>query len=150
MAVRRNEARAGGLAWSWRGALAAALLAGAAMDCLADAARAPVEQNPRRGDPAAIAAGQAAFNANCARCHGVDAAAFPAGGPDLRRLDAYCRKLDPGPLRETCRRDNDAYFLESVLLGKKRVGIEHMPAWDGVLPRDEIWAIRSWLETRGR
>ncbi|WP_085316205.1 c-type cytochrome [Derxia lacustris] len=122
-------------------------LAGGALPALA---RDDIPGNPLRGQPAAIEAGQALFNANCARCHGADAVAFPAGGPDLRRLDAYCRRIEPGPLRELCRRDNDAYFLGSVLRGKTRVGVEHMPAWDGVLARDEIWSIRSWLETRMR
>jgi len=107
-----------------------------------------IPSNPLRGQPAVIEAGRALFNANCARCHGTDAAAFPAGGPDLRRLDAYCRRVEPGSLRDLCRRDNDAYFLGSVLHGKTRVGVEHMPAWEGVLQRDEIWSIRSWLETR--
>ena len=32
-------------------------------------------------------------------------------------------------------------------MGKVKVGVRHMPAWDGVLKPELVWAIRSFLES---
>ena len=111
-----------------------------------------VETNPYRDKADIIAPGRAIFNQNCARCHGVDAVASGTGAlpaPDLRRLGTYCRRLTDEKWRSRCRDDTDAYFLKSALKGKTIVGIEHMPAWEGVLSRESLWAIRTYLESRG-
>jgi cytochrome c-550 PedF len=91
------------------------------------------KSNPYRGDKEAIRIGTSAYNQNCARCHGLDAI---SGGiaPDLRKLD-----LDP---------ETDQYFLESVLRGKVRNGNVYMPPFEGILPQEAIWALRSFLDTR--
>lgn len=104
--------------------------------------------NPVRGKPEAIAAGQASFEAHCARCHGEQATEPSAEAPDLRRLDAFCRRLKDAALKAHCLSDVDSYYLMSVHAGKVRAGIRYMPAWQGVLTDDEIWAIRSFIESR--
>jgi hypothetical protein len=37
-----------------------------------------------------------------------------------------------------------------VLKGKVLLGVEHMPPWEGILPQEAVWALRSYVETRGR
>ncbi len=108
-----------------------------------------LKTNPYRGKQRAIEVGQSAFNQSCARCHGHDA--NTAGGvpaPDLRRLDGYCRRIADPTLQAACLTDNDQYFKKSVLHGKTVVGIVHMPAWEGVLIQDDIWAIQAFIESR--
>ncbi|ARN21096.1 c-type cytochrome [Piscinibacter gummiphilus] len=104
--------------------------------------------NPLRGDPAAIEPGRAAYAAHCAACHGDQAVSPMAEAPDLRRLDGFCRRLADAALKSHCLRDVDTYYLRSVLDGKVRAGVVHMPPWRGVLRDDEIWAIRTFVETR--
>lgn len=106
--------------------------------------------NPYRGRADAIEAGALAYGRHCAACHGEGATAFSPEGPDLRRLDSFCRRLADAPLREHCLSDVDAYFMHSVREGKWRAGLIHMPAWKGVLPPETIWAIRTFIETRPR
>ena len=91
------------------------------------------DENPYRGDKEAIRIGTSAYNQNCARCHGLEAI---SGGiaPDLRKLD-----ID---------KETDQYFMQSVLRGKVRNGAVYMPPFEGILPQEAIWAIRSYLDTR--
>lgn len=109
--------------------------------------------NPYRGDAEVARAGGVAFNHNCARCHGVDAVASGLGGmpaPDLRRLSRFCRRIQDDALRSACMNDDDDYFRATVLKGKTVVGIEHMPAWQGKLSQETIWAIKSYVDARGQ
>jgi len=91
------------------------------------------EENPYRGDGAAVLVGSSAYNQNCARCHGLEGV---TGGiaPDLRKLE-----ID---------RDTDIYYLNSVLRGKVRNGAVYMPPYEGILNQEAIWAIKAYLETR--
>ena len=108
------------------------------------------ETNPYRGLPAAIAVGQSAFNQACARCHGHDADGSRAPAPDLRRVGGFCQRVTDAALRRRCDSDADYFFLKSVLKGKNKFGIEHMPAWEGVLEPAVIWSIRSYIERAPR
>lgn len=94
---------------------------------------AKMDENPYRKDKEAIRIGTSAYNQNCARCHGLEVI---SGGiaPDLRNLD-----ID---------KDTDQYFLASVLRGKVRNGNVYMPPFEGILPQEAIWAIRSYIDTR--
>lgn len=104
-------------------------------------------ENPYRGDARAAAAGKSIFAQACQRCHGVEAGGRgPA--PDLRLLGKYCRRVADQELRSTCLRDADDYFRRSVLFGKVRLGIVHMPAWKDVLSQEMVWAVRSYIESR--
>ena len=89
------------------------------------------DENPYRdleGDEydLAVRIGQRGYQANCAACHGLGGV---SGGiaPDLRMLE-------PG--------FDDAYYVEKV-----RKGARGMPAFDGVLDQEALWAIKTWLET---
>lgn len=106
------------------------------------------EANPARGDPAAIALGATLYQANCARCHGEQATLPSAEAPDLRRLNSFCQALKDPALQARCLQDVDGYFMMSVNTGKVRAGIIYMPPWRDVLTAQEIWAVRSFIESR--
>ena len=103
---------------------------------------------PARGEPAAIALGATIYQASCARCHGEQATQPSAEAPDLRRLNSFCRPLKDPALQARCLQDVDAYFMMSVNTGKVRAGIIYMPPWRDVLTAQEIWAVRSFIESR--
>ncbi len=104
--------------------------------------------NGYRGNAQVIPAGQSAYQTYCAACHGDDATHPMAEAPDLRRLNGFCKRLKDAALAERCLKDVDSYFLFSVREGKVRAGVVHMPPWKEVLTPQEIWAIRSFTETR--
>lgn len=104
--------------------------------------------NPYRGQTSVHEAGRQAYNQHCAECHGNDARQSVAEAPDLRRLDSFCRRLQDQALKADCTADVDRYYLRSVHEGKVRAGVVHMPAWKGVLTPQEIWSIRTYVETR--
>lgn len=106
--------------------------------------------NPLRGHPEAVAVGRTAFNQSCAVCHGQDADGSRAPAPDLRRIGRACLRVSDPALRQRCDSDADYFFLKSVLKGKNKFGIEHMPAWEGVLEPAVIWSIRSYIERAPR
>lgn len=108
------------------------------------------EVNPYRGLPAAITVGQSAFHQACARCHGQGADGSRAPAPDLRRVGGFCQRVRDPALHQRCDADADQFFLKSVLKGKNKFGIEHMPAWEGVLEPSVVWSIRSYIERAGR
>lgn len=103
--------------------------------------------NPYRANSGAVEVGRAAFNQSCACCHGADADGSRAAAPDLRRVGRSCGRVHDAALKQRCTEDADYYFVKSVLKGKFKVGIEHMPAWEGVLTPTLVWAIRSFVET---
>jgi len=105
-------------------------------------------ENPYRGNPAALAIGQQAYNQACARCHGADASTNAAPAPDLRQLNRFCKRIDDAELKAACQRDNDAYFAKTVRNGKVIVGVTHMPPWQGVLKQELAWAIQVFFESR--
>lgn len=106
-------------------------------------------ENPYRGNARAITAGQALFAAHCVRCHGENASGLgPA--PDLRVIGSYCLRITDEELRRRCMQDADDYFRRSVLFGKVRFGIVHMPPWKDVLSQEAIWALRSYAGSRGK
>lgn len=91
------------------------------------------EQNPYRGNPVALKIGSSGFNQNCARCHGLQAV---SGGlaPDLRYLD----KADAG----------DQWFINRIRHGYTQNGMTKMPAFEGILSQEAMWAIRTYLDSR--
>ena len=81
----------------------------------------------------AIEIGSAAYNSNCARCHGLE---VMSGGiaPDLRLLE-------DGEF-------GDEWFIERVRKGYSQNGAYKMPPFDAILNQEAMWAIRSYTETR--
>lgn len=104
--------------------------------------------NGYRGNAQVIAAGQAVYQAHCASCHGDNSTQPLAEAPDLRRLNSFCKRLKDPALAERCLKDVDSYYLHSVREGKVRAGVVHMPPWKDVLTPEQIWAVRSFTETR--
>ena len=90
-------------------------------------------ENPYSGNPRAIEIGGVGYSQNCARCHGIDA---KSGGlaPDLR-------DLEPGA-------EGDEWYIELTRNGYVQNGVEKMPAFNGILSQEAMWAIRAWLETK--
>lgn len=134
----------------WAPASAASMVARApdvdssALPALADP---DSDHNPYRGNARAIAIGREAFNQSCAGCHGVDANASRSPAPDLRRIGRGCARVADPALQRRCHSDADYYFRSTVEKGKIKLGVQHMPAWKGVLSTELIWAIRSYIET---
>ncbi len=106
------------------------------------------EENPFRTGPHAAEAqsvGRSGYNANCARCHGLEAI---SGGiaPDLRKLNADC-----GPVAkrdQACMVDMDQYFSATVRKGRTRDGRVYMPAFENTMGQEAVWAIRSYIDAR--
>lgn len=90
------------------------------------------EANPYSGNKLAIEIGSSGYNQNCARCHGLQVI---SGGlaPDLRYLEK-------GPI-------GDEWYLERVRNGATINGITKMPAFEGVLSQEALWAIRAYIES---
>ncbi|MGL4397823.1 MAG: cytochrome c-550 PedF, partial [Hyphomicrobium sp.] len=90
-------------------------------------------ENPYRANPKAIEIGASGYNQNCARCHGLQVI---SGGlaPDLR----YLEKGKVG----------DEWFLERIRHGaKKPDGATMMPAFEGLINQEAMWAIRAYIES---
>lgn len=92
-----------------------------------------LEVNPYRDNEVAIKIGEHGYTQNCARCHGIDAV---SGGiaPDLRLMD-------PGA-------DGDEWYILRTRDGYTQNGAVKMPAYNGILNQEAMWAIKSWLDTR--
>lgn len=92
------------------------------------------ETNPYVEDEAvrktAESVGSSAYNQNCARCHGLEVI---SGGiaPDLRFLPTDA--------------EGDEWFKMRVQNGSVRNGVTYMPVFDGVLPQEALWAIRTYI-----
>ncbi|WP_341646591.1 c-type cytochrome [Thauera sp. SDU_THAU2] len=108
------------------------------------------DSNPLRGNAAAIELGRSAFNQACARCHGVDADGSRSPAPDLRRIGGLCNRAKDPALKQRCIEDSDYFFRYSVLNGKIKLGVEHMPPWEGIIDAPVLWSIRSFVESMRR
>lgn len=105
------------------------------------------QDNPYRGNAAAIKIGSSAFNQNCARCHGLEAI---SGGiaPDLRKLDNDCATQKAAKAQAMCLREMDEFFVGKFRRGVTRNGAVYMPPFEGVLNQEAAWSIKSYLESR--
>src|SRR5688572_9540304 len=74
------------------------------------------EENPFRGQEAAIKVGSSAYNQNCARCHGLEVI---SGGiaPDLRKLDNDCAAMKDKAKRSACVKEIDDFYVSTVRRG---------------------------------
>lgn len=91
------------------------------------------ETNPYRGNKKALEIGSSGYNQNCARCHGLQVI---SGGlaPDLR----YLEKGDEG----------DEWFIQRIRHGATINGATRMPAFEGTLSQEAMWAIRTYVESQ--
>jgi len=96
-----------------------------------------VTENPYRADKdeyaKAVEIGDKGYESNCAACHGLKAV---SGGmaPDLRELDAG--------------KAGDEWYIGLARRGVVRNGAIKMPAYEGTVSQEAMWAIRSYIETR--
>ena len=99
-----------------------------------------LEENPYRGDARAIEVGASAYNQNCARCHGLEVI---SGGmtPDLRGLNDEFEWADTA--------ESDAWFIQRVRHGAVIQGRVYMPPFEETMQQEAMWAIRSYIDTRG-
>jgi cytochrome c-550 PedF len=90
-------------------------------------------ENPYRGNETAMKIGSSAYNQNCARCHGLEVI---SGGlaPDLR----YLEKGKVG----------DDWFMERIRKGATINGVTKMPAFEGIMSQEAMWAIRTYIESK--
>ncbi len=81
----------------------------------------------------AIEIGSRGYNANCARCHGIEVV---SGGmaPDIRFLEPNT--------------DGDTWFLQRIRKGAVVDDRQKMPPFEGLLSQEAMWAIRTYIETR--
>ena len=81
----------------------------------------------------AIEIGCGAYNSNCARCHGLGVV---SGGiaPDLR----YLEKDDEG----------DEWYIGRIRKGYHQNGVTKMPGFEGLMPQEAMWAIRTYINIR--
>lgn len=91
------------------------------------------DKNPYLGNKLAIQIGSSGYNQNCARCHGLEVV---SGGlaPDLRFLEKG--------------REGDDVFVERMKHGAVINGATKMPAFEGVLSQEAMWAIRAYIESK--
>jgi mono/diheme cytochrome c family protein len=108
------------------------------------------DANPYRDNEGIAATGRALYNEACSKCHGPDMNARGHPAPPLRRLLRYCRKVADEALKQRCMADVDHYFATTVQKGKYILGVEHMPAWEGILTQEGIWAIKTYVDSRSR
>lgn len=98
------------------------------------------ETNPFTGNETAIKIGDSAYNQNCARCHGLEVI---SGGitPDLRKLNDENEFFS--------QEEADQWFLTRIRNGAVIDGRVYMPPFEGILSQEAMWAIKSYIETRG-
>lgn len=89
----------------------------------------------------AIRVGSRGYNANCARCHGLEVL---SGGiaPDLRHLTRDCGG------DEECLADMEGYYITTVRKGRVRDGRVYMPPFEGIMSQEAMWAIHAYIESR--
>lgn len=96
----------------------------------------PVPVNPVPNTVTSVDAGATLYQADCARCHGVDAL---GGG-----VDAGTTQVTPPSLRSghlNLHSDGDIYtWISDGLPGG-------MPAWSGVIPETERWNLVNYLRS---
>ncbi len=89
----------------------------------------------------AVRVGSRGYNANCARCHGLEVL---SGGiaPDLRAMTRDCGG------DADCIKDMEGYYLDTIRKGRVRDGRVYMPPFEGILSQEAMWAIWTYVESR--
>ncbi len=98
-----------------------------------DALKDWLTEAPYTGNATAIKIGSSGYNQNCARCHGLDVI---SGGlaPDLRFLEKG--------------KTGDEWFIQRIRHGATINGVTKMPAFEGILSQEAMWAIRAFIEAK--
>ena len=96
-------------------------------------------RDPSGDTPAKFQRGRAVFDRECAACHGWSG---QGTGPDAFALVPTPADLEW--LAQTLKGRAEPYIYWSIAEGGRAFGSE-MPAYQGRLSRDEIWAVTAWL-----
>jgi cytochrome c-550 PedF len=90
------------------------------------------DYNPYQPDEEMLRVGAKAYLYNCSGCHGLNAV---SGGvaPDLRLLSDS--------------EADDEWFIARVRGGYTQNGVNKMPAYEGTLSQEGMWAIRTYILT---
>ena len=97
------------------------------------------EKSPLASNPEAATKGKALFRPNCARCHGPDG---KGDGPDSDHAADLTDEL-------RAEINSEGVLFYKVWKGhaiQLRNRIDDMPAFEGKLTRDEVWAIVEYLK----
>ncbi len=89
------------------------------------------KNNPYTGNPEAIKEGAILYKNNCEKCHGPEG----KGG--------VCPNLTDG---KWIYGGSDSDIFKSISSGRP----EGMPAWKGILKKEEIWKIIAYIRTLGK
>jgi len=90
------------------------------------------ETNPYSGNELAVKIGSSGYNQNCARCHGLEAISGRLA-PDLRYLEKGA--------------EGDEWFIQRIRHGATINGVTKMPAFEGIISQEAMWAIRAYIES---
>jgi cytochrome c oxidase cbb3-type subunit 2 len=103
-------------------------------------------QNPLRDSPQAVARGQKIFTENCTACHGDEGHGIEGMAPSLTDDVFLGEKGDmpDGALFGLISGGSDA----KPALGRKGLPDGGMPAYQGQIPDDDIWALVSWIRAQ--
>ena len=109
---------------------------------------APNLENPVASTAQSIAAGQRAFDANCAVCHGPLAQGAVKAGMTISIIEEQRGKQPPDLTDDQWdhgSRDGDIFAVI-----KRGLPPTMMPGYDGRIPDDDIWSIVNYLRTLQR
>ena len=97
------------------------------------------EKSPLSSSADTIARGKAIFGANCARCHGQEG---KGDGPDSDSAAGLTDELRIEP-------NTEGVLFYKVWNGhaiQLRTQVDDMPAFQGKLSKDEVWAVVEYLK----
>ena len=100
-------------------------------------------RNPVRSSPASIAAGKAAYDANCAGCHGPRAQGAEKAGTPISIIQELGGKQPPDLTDAVW--DHGATDGEIFTVIKKGIPPTMMAGWDGVVSDADTWSLITYL-----
>jgi len=96
--------------------------------------------NPLPRTPATLKKGEAVYTANCVSCHGKEGLGDGEGGRNLSPPPGNLAWLSDMPMARW-----DAFMYWTIAEGGSQFGTA-MPAFRGVLSRDETWAVSAYIQ----
>jgi mono/diheme cytochrome c family protein len=124
-------------------ASASLLLGGIVSTQEAKPPKASALKNPVAATPESIAAGKAAYDANCAACHGDKAQGSEKAGVAISIIQEQGGRQPPDLIDDVW--DHGSTDAEIYTVIKRGVPPTMMAGWDGRIPDTEIWSIINYL-----
>jgi len=98
--------------------------------------------DPLSLDQATIERGAEVYSQNCAACHGASGTGDGVAGRNLSPPPADLTQLAQMPMA-----GSDSYLYWTIAEGGAPMG-SAMPAYKGILPRNDIWSVIVYLRAR--